>query len=401
MVCLFILSIIGPSLVLSFNLRVDTGLQWRSGIAVKPSSHLRMITTEELKSNVDLSSQIYCNVEMNADYIEAVGFDMDFTLAQYNEEFDLLAFEGAKQKLHQVLGYPKEVLDFPYSSTKFRRGLVIDKKRGNILKIDRHKYVRTVYHGLEEVGRDERKDIYNSAKEVVTFTGSNFVNIDTIFLLIDALLFMYLVDLRDSSPILRDKSYEQLYKDVRHSVDLCHIDGVIKDSVMNDPAKYIVYDEGLVPALKQLRHAGKKVFLLTNSLYDYTNEVMKYIVHGRGDNKDINHWKDLFDVSIVGAAKPAFLTNDMLGLFSVDENGLLQNIEDKESISNMSPGHKNVFQGGYWADLHRMLDIDHGDKIMYVGDHMYSDILRSKRSLGWRTCLIIPELDHEAAVAKQ
>jgi len=42
----------------------------------------------------------------------------------------------------------------------------------------------------------------------------------------------------------------------------------------------------------------------------------------------------------------------------------------------MSPGHKNVFQGGYWADLHRMLDIDHGDKIMYVGDHMYSDILR-------------------------
>lgn len=28
--------------------------------------------------------------------IEAVGFDMDWTLAQYNEEFDLLAFEGSK-----------------------------------------------------------------------------------------------------------------------------------------------------------------------------------------------------------------------------------------------------------------------------------------------------------------
>ena len=32
---------------------------------------------------------------------------------------------------------------------------------------------------------------------------------------------------------------------------------------------------------------------------------------------------------------------------------------------------------------------------MYVGDHMYSDILRSKRTLGWRTVLIVPELDNE------
>lgn len=31
---------------------------------------------------IDLSTQIFCNVELNADYIEAVGFDLDFTLAQ-------------------------------------------------------------------------------------------------------------------------------------------------------------------------------------------------------------------------------------------------------------------------------------------------------------------------------
>ena len=30
----------------------------------------------------DLDTEIYCNVELNTDYIEAVGFDMDFTLAQ-------------------------------------------------------------------------------------------------------------------------------------------------------------------------------------------------------------------------------------------------------------------------------------------------------------------------------
>lgn len=37
--------------------------------------------------------------------------------------------------------------------------------------------------------------------------------------------------------------------------------------------------------------------------------------------------------------------------------------------------HK-VFQGGYWQDLHRLLGVSYGDKILYVGDQMFSDILR-------------------------
>ena len=36
--------------------------------------------------------------------------------SQYNEAFDLLAFEGAKEKLHKDLGYPIQVLDFKYRS---------------------------------------------------------------------------------------------------------------------------------------------------------------------------------------------------------------------------------------------------------------------------------------------
>jgi hypothetical protein len=36
--------------------------------------------------------------------VDAVGFDMDWTLAQYNRDFDLLAFDGAKEKLVNWLG---------------------------------------------------------------------------------------------------------------------------------------------------------------------------------------------------------------------------------------------------------------------------------------------------------
>lgn len=83
-------------------------------------------------------------------------------------------------KLVRTLGYPQEVFDFQYDSTAFRRGLIIDKKRGNILKVDRHKYVRKAFHGLsKEIPSKDRKALYSN--KVTTFTESNYVNIDTLF----------------------------------------------------------------------------------------------------------------------------------------------------------------------------------------------------------------------------
>ena len=140
------------------------------------------------------------------------------------------------------------------------RGLIIDKSEGNIIKVDRHKYVRKVCHGKQELNSAEKKAVYGS--HVLSFTESNYVNIDTLFLLIDALLFTSLVDLSDNNPGLINKSYEEMYKDVRASVDLCHRDGVIKDAVIKDPAKHIIYDTGMVPMLRRLKQAGKKVSIL-------------------------------------------------------------------------------------------------------------------------------------------
>jgi hypothetical protein len=58
---------------------------------------------------------IFCNCELKLDAIRAIGFDMDYTLAQYQQPaFDKLAFDGAKEKLVKKLGYPEAVLDFEY-----------------------------------------------------------------------------------------------------------------------------------------------------------------------------------------------------------------------------------------------------------------------------------------------
>jgi vacuolar-type H+-ATPase subunit I/STV1 len=51
--------------------------------------------------------------------------------------------------------------------------------------------------------------------------------------------------------------------------------------------------------------------------------------------------------------------------------------------------------------LHDRLGIRSGPEILYVGDHIYGDILRSKKELGWRTMLVINELEAElSALAK-
>jgi hypothetical protein len=51
---------------------------WSRSLSHGINSHAAPAT----QSTVDIVTQIHCNVELNADYIEAVGFDMDYTLAQ-------------------------------------------------------------------------------------------------------------------------------------------------------------------------------------------------------------------------------------------------------------------------------------------------------------------------------
>lgn len=125
---------------------------------------------------------------------------------------------------------------------------------------------------------------------------------DTLFQFVDAHLFASLIDLKDKGEYeaLDFKTYEEMYRDIRECVDLCHRDGVIKDEVAKNPEKYIVLDKGMIPMMKRYRDAGVKVFLLTNSLWDYTSEAMNYLYHEKHvdeETKKKNEWLDLFDLA--------------------------------------------------------------------------------------------------------
>ena len=102
---------------------------------------------------------------------------------------------------------------------------------------------------------------------------------DTLFQFVDAHLFASLIEMKDQGEyeFLDYKTYGEIYKQIRESVDLCHRDGVIKDEVARHPDKYIVKDPGTLPMLRRYQKEGVKLFLLTNSFWEYTSTVMNYL----------------------------------------------------------------------------------------------------------------------------
>ena len=183
------------------------------------------------------------------------------------------------------------------------RGLVLDKKRGNILKMDRHKYVKVAYHGFKEMLREDRFATYGNTLLQQSFDEPDYALIDTLFSLAEAYLFAQLVELKDAHPekLPAYIDYSPIYKDVRAAVDLCHRDGTVKQAVASNPSKFIREDQMIVAMLKMLRYSGRMTFLVTNSLWDYTHVVINYLcgkcgVSGTTPRDD--EWLHHFDVAI-------------------------------------------------------------------------------------------------------
>ncbi|BBN15660.1 hypothetical protein MPTK1_6g21370 [Marchantia polymorpha subsp. ruderalis] len=371
---------------------------------------------------VDRTNQIFCNRSLNMKSIVAVGFDMDYTLAQYKADtFETLAYVGTVKKLVYDLHYPEELLDWKFDWRYMVRGLVLDKKRGNILKMDRHKYVKVAYHGFKEMSRDDRQAAYGSTLSRESFDEPDYALIDTLFSLAEAYLFAQVVELKDSHPerIPSGADYAQIYRDVRAAVDLCHRDGTLKQAVANNPSMYIYEDPKLVPMLRMLRESGRLTFLVTNSLWDYTHVVMNFLFGKCGTKGGVprdDEWLSYFDIVITGSAKPAFfMESNRAPLLEVDlKSGMMLNTDngsplaqigestvDTQTCLNDRPGKAcRVFQGGSVTHLHKLLGIEASAQVMYVGDHIYGDILRSKKALGWRTMLVVPELEKEMELLK-
>ncbi len=325
--------------------------------------------------------RIYANRTLNLRAIKAVGFDMDYTLVHYRvAEWERQAFERARRGL-EARGLP--AADLAFDPEFVTLGLILDLELGNIVKANRFGYVTRACHGTRMLDFDEQRHVYS--RVVVDVGSPRWLAMDTLFSLSEASLFAKLVDRVDAGLAPVPGGYPGVHRAVRQSIDEVHMLDQLKAEIMADPDRFVEIDEDLALALLDLKHAGKKLLVITNSEWNYTRAMLSYALDRllpAGQS-----WRDLFDLVFVGARKPHFWTARSPAYSLVDESGLLRPHPGPLVLGG-------VYHGGNAAQVERDLGLA-GEEILYVGDHIFADVYVTKDVLRWRTALVVRELERE------
>jgi HAD superfamily 5'-nucleotidase-like hydrolase len=315
--------------------------------------------------------------------MRAIGYDMDYTLVHYKvEPWERRAFDYLNGKLG-ALGLPTDGLEFDPEFVT--RGLIIDTELGNLVKANRFGYVTRAFHGTVPLEFERQRATYG--RTLVSLAESRYVFLNTLFSLSEACMFAMLVDRLDRGGIPGVVGYADLYRRVRKEMDEAHLEGELKSAITAAPDAYVERDPDLALALLDQREAGKRLMLITNSDFAYTDRMMAYALDGLLPHG--MQWRDLFEVVVVSAQKPEFFTQRMPAFEVVSEDGLLRPCPG----GIRKPG---VYVGGDASQLEEYLGVA-GEEILYVGDHIFVDVHVSKAVMRWRTALVLRELEPELA----
>lgn len=346
---------------------------------------LKRILQQPTLSDTPVARQVFVNRNLNMARVELIGFDMDYTLAIYHlRRLEQLSYDLTVDRLVNQCGYDESIRAIPYDHHFVLRGVFVDKLRGNLLKIDRFGHVGRAYHGRRLLTDDEIQRLYRN--ERIRMKSTDYAWIDTLFALPEACLLAGIIDLYETK-LNRELDYRKLNDDIREAIDTVHRDNSLKTLIRKEISKYIFKDEELGPALHKLRSGGKRLFVLTNSLWDYTNAVMSYLLDGV--LPEYPSWRNYFDFIVTGGAKPAFFSEQRPFLV-VDPAS-----EDNKILGEATALERGkIYQGGNLLDFERFTG-HAGESVLYVGDHIYGDILKSKKTSMWRTCMIVQEIEDE------
>ncbi|MCH9648156.1 MAG: HAD-IG family 5'-nucleotidase [Deltaproteobacteria bacterium] len=325
------------------------------------------------------SRQVFVNRTLRMEKITTIGFDLDWTLADYHQDhLSQLAFEMTLDRLIAEFDYPREILGAEYRPDFARRGLMLDTEAGTVLKMNRHRYVGRAYHGRRFLDRKERAHLYR--REPIQPGSDRFYFVDTLFELPEVSLFSELIELKSGKDKPGLPSYAEIFRDTRKAVDSIHADGSLKTRILSDLPRYLPRDPETVLALRRLALGGRRLLLITNSEQYYTDALCSHLFDGALPGLD--SWRDLFDVVIVESRKPKFFRKNVpfLDLSNGQEVAL--------------PEWGGYYQGGCRTGLMNLLG-GAGEEVVYVGDHIYGDILSSKQVSTWRTALVVRELEEE------
>lgn len=345
--------------------------------------------------------RVFVNRSLHMEKIKFYGFDMDYTLAEYKSpQFETLGFNLLKERM-LTIGYPEEIKEFEYDPTFSTRGLWFDRLYGNLLKVDGFGNILVCIHGFKFLKPAEIYELYPN--KFIQLEDSRIFVMNTLFNLPEIYMVACMIDFFSSSPQYNKQvqgvksgdlymSYRSIFQDIRSSVDWVHMKGDLKKKTVELVEQYVHKDERLPLLLTRMRQSGSKVFLLTNSEYWYTNSIMEYLLDFPDANGDVKPWHSYFDYIVVDACKPLFF----------GDGTIMREVDTKTGALKLGTYSGKMQSGkaysGGSCDIFSDLIGSKGKDVLYVGDHIFGDILKSKKMRGWRTYLVVPEMVQELHV---
>lgn len=331
----------------------------------------------------DRSRRVFCNRTLNLRAIRAIGYDMDYTLVHYHVDvWEKRAYQHVRARLKDQ-GWPVE--DLRFDGSLVSRALIIDTELGNVVKADRFGYVKAAAHGTRMLEFPELRERY--LRTLVDLRDRRWEFLNTLFSISIGCLYGQCVDLLDQGRLPPGIGYADLYRELQTALDLTHLEGALKDEIISDPSAFVDVDPDLPATLLDQRAAGKKLVLITNSGWRYTNAMMSWVFE---QQLRLSSWRALWDMVIVEAKKPGFFLGDAPIYEVINDDGDLRPLHP----SALSAGDGRLYYGGNAALVEQTLGLEGAD-ILYVGDHIFADVHASKRTVRWRTALVLRELEED------
>eukprot|EP01134_Creolimax_fragrantissima_P004199 CFRG4199T1 len=352
----------------------------------------------DLRQEPPRVNRVYGNATTHLNNVQWYGLDFDYTFMEYTTDLQNLIYGIAKSYLIEHKSYPEALSTLEYDPHMTIRGLHFDKKTGYLMKLDQFGRIMegTVYLGHQPVSATEIIEVYGGWKLSKSYIAQNMRLMSDLYSSPECTLLADVTQLFMDREIRHASRY--LIRDIMEAIQHAHLSGRLHNEVKANPALYIKCSGDIETYLTHLRNAGKKLFLITNSEYTYVDACMKFALAPSSSKRTEQCiegttgelWTELFDVIVTGARKPYWF--DRFTPFR--EIDLKTGHMSFKEVTELKKGC--VYTEGGMDEFHRLLQID-GGKVLYMGDHIFSDLVAPSRSAQWKTVAIIKELEHEVA----
>ncbi|XP_065057438.1 5'-nucleotidase domain-containing protein 1-like isoform X2 [Rhopilema esculentum] len=332
---------------------------------------------------------------------DCFGFDMDHTVVQYHlEAVFKLIYGSFAQYLIEKKGYDKHLLDEKYSRLEdfSLRGLTFEIKTGNFVKLRQDGYIIRACHGMTVMSDSEIEACYGKERIWKYFKdlkskvhhGVYYKCFENFFDMPIGVLCARIVDIIDETQG-RPQTYTfwpDIFDTLMNSFGpKCFSEhrGYFFSAIKENAKKYIKKcPDDVIRWFKDLRKAGKILFLVTQSYIEYTRFLMEWAL-----GKD---WLDLFDLVVTDAKKPDFF-------FAKPEERpfKIADGENEGTICKSLERHHCYSQGTAISlenTVKRLLNKDNL-KIVFFGDSPKSDMYPPFKYRGWDTVGILEEMEAE------